>query len=77
MSISILRSGRLNENKIDLNRNFPKPGETKEEMEPETRALVNWLDNNNFVLGANLHDGAVVASYPWDHYSDHSRDRAA
>ena len=66
------RSGRLNENRVDLNRNFPQPGQ-EQEMEPETQALVSWLSSNPFVLGANFHDGAVVASYPWDHYTDHTQ----
>ena len=66
------RSGRTNQNKVDLNRNFPFPGqeEEEEEVEPETKAVISWLSSNPFVLGANFHDGAVVASYPWDHYSD-------
>ena len=66
------RSGRLNENKVDLNRDFPTPGEERP-VEPETEALVSWLSSNPFVLGANFHDGAVVASYPWDHYTDPAR----
>ena len=63
------RSGRTNENKVDLNRNFPLPGQ-EEELEPETEAVMSWLSGHPFVLGANFHDGAVVASYPWDHYTD-------
>ena len=29
-----------------------------------------WMTGGPWLLGANLHDGAVVASYPWDHYTD-------
>ena len=65
-------SGRLNTNRVDLNRNFPVRGvETQRssvrDLEPETSAVVEWLSENWFVLGANFHGGAVVASYPWDH----------
>ena len=66
-------SGRLNSNRVDLNRNFPVTGvsstkSSKYDQEPETLAVMDWLGENNFVLGANFHGGAVVASYPWDHH---------
>lgn len=62
--------GRSNAHGIDLNRNFPdffasdryKP----EEEQPETRAVRLWIDRVPFVLSANLHGGALVASYPFD-----------
>ena len=74
-----LNSGRLNSNRVDLNRNFPvnnvdRKTSSKHHMEPETEAVVNWLTGNTFVLGANFHGGAVVASYPWDHYEPPHQD---
>ncbi|XP_051247717.1 carboxypeptidase M [Dicentrarchus labrax] len=65
--------GRFNYNGIDLNRNFPdafagrrqqQPDE--KQREPEVRAVIGWLRTESFVLSANLHGGALVASYPYD-----------
>ena len=65
-------SGRLNSNRVDLNRNFPVSEvgvmkSSQHDQEPETLAVMKWLGGHNFVLGANFHGGAIVASYPWDH----------
>lgn len=65
--------GRNNAKGIDLNRDFPdrfdrqiiqKLYHTK--RQPETLAMMEWIKSNPFVLSANLHGGAVVASYPYD-----------
>ena len=37
--------------------------------QPETVAIGKWAVNNPWVVAANFHDGAVVTSYPWDHYT--------
>ncbi|XP_008303752.1 carboxypeptidase M [Stegastes partitus] len=66
--------GRLNHNNIDLNRNFPdafaglrKQQQLNEDKrEAEVRAVMGWLRTETFVLSANLHGGALVASYPYD-----------
>lgn len=60
--------GRYNKNGVDLNRNFPDAFEanTEQEREKEVRAVMDWLKTETFVLSANLHGGAVVASYPYD-----------
>ncbi|XP_064870000.1 carboxypeptidase M-like, partial [Oncorhynchus nerka] len=59
---------RFNKNGIDLNRNFPDAFSKKESgmREMEVRAIMDWLKTESFVLSANLHGGAVVASYPYD-----------
>lgn len=62
--------GRANANGFDLNRNFPDffsfENYDPEREQPETRAIRVWLDKIRFVLSANLHGGALVASYPFD-----------
>ncbi|XP_076015873.1 carboxypeptidase M isoform X2 [Genypterus blacodes] len=67
--------GRFNHNGVDLNRNFPDPfnGLRKEQQhldeqkqEAEVQAVIAWLRTESFVLSANLHGGALVASYPYD-----------
>ena len=68
--------GRSNSNNVDLNRNFPNTdniGEAKDVLmhksQPEVSAVIDWVYNNPdnpFVLSANLLDGAMVATYPFD-----------
>ncbi len=64
--------GRFNVNDYDLNRNFPdlfsfnKCHYSNGEIQPETQAVINWLESNQFVLSANFHSGALVTNYPYD-----------
>lgn len=65
--------GRNNGAGKDLNRDFPDRLEGRlmqglrlNGKQPETLAVMQWIQSNPFVLSANLHGGAVVASYPYD-----------
>lgn len=62
--------GRGNALGVDLNRNFPDFFAANNydlaKEQPETRAVRLWIDQIPFVLSANLHGGALVASYPFD-----------
>lgn len=63
--------GRGNAANIDLNRDFPDRFQSQliqrlKPSQPETVALMKFISSNPFVLSANLHGGAVVASYPYD-----------
>lgn len=64
---------RENNQRVDLNRNFPdRFGRGKGWMkltgkeEPETLAVISWIRDGFFVGSGNLHEGALVANYPWD-----------
>ncbi|XP_073507864.1 carboxypeptidase M isoform X2 [Phyllobates terribilis] len=60
-------NGRMNKNGYDLNRNFPDAfEENTDPIQPETKAVMDWITNESFVLSANFHGGAMVASYPYD-----------
>lgn len=65
--------GRYNGKGTDLNRDFPDRFDQRiieklynAKRQPETLAMMDWVKSNPFVLSANLHGGAVVASYPYD-----------
>ncbi|XP_055695126.1 carboxypeptidase D isoform X2 [Lutzomyia longipalpis] len=65
--------GRNNAAGVDLNRDFPDRFDSSlmrhfraMTRQPETVAMMTWILNSPFVLSANLHGGAVVASYPYD-----------
>lgn len=71
------KTGRYNEGNKDLNRDFPTwrdINKTTEEIfidrQPETQAMMRLILAEPWVLSANFHDGAVVASYPYDDYRD-------
>lgn len=67
MCETITADSRGNANKLDLNRNFPDIWRhNKAEIQPETRAIMDWLDRIPFVLSANFHGGAKVINYPYD-----------
>jgi len=62
---------RYNANGYDLNRNFPDPvNGIHSNEQPETIAMKNLAEENNFVFCANFHGGAEVVNYPWDTWSN-------
>ena len=61
-------NGRNNAHDIDLNRNFPNQFDTsaRDDIQPETKAVIDWMSTYKFVLAANMHGATLVACYPWD-----------
>ncbi|XP_034119415.1 carboxypeptidase D isoform X1 [Drosophila nasuta] len=71
--------GRGNAVGVDLNRDFPDRLDQQhvnhlrsQSRQPETAALAEWIVSKPFVLSANFHGGAVVASYPYDNSLAHN-----
>jgi len=67
-SVCVYVAGRNNIMEYDLNRNFPDyfVNNSHIPVQPETRAVMSWLAERQFVLSASLHGGALVANYPYD-----------
>jgi len=57
---------RYNADEVDLNRDFPNPEMDNHPRQPETIAMMELAERQNFVLSANFHGGAEVLNYPWD-----------
>lgn len=65
----INEAGRNNSNNFDLNRNFPdRVSCNREPMQPETKAIIDWMEANTFVLSIKLMTGFLVAIYPWENF---------
>ncbi|XP_063843810.1 LOW QUALITY PROTEIN: carboxypeptidase D-like [Scylla paramamosain] len=66
-NVSGAGQGRYNARGFDLNRNFPDYfKQNNKKSQPEAEAVKQWISKIQFVLSANLHGGALVASYPFD-----------
>ena len=61
---------RYNANGVDMNRNYADPHEGPHPdgnpYQQETEWMMQFAQDNNFVMGANYHGGAEVMNYPWD-----------
>jgi hypothetical protein len=71
---------RYNANNIDLNRNYPDPGNGQHPdgnaWQPETVAFMDFATQNTFTMGVNFHGGTEVVNYPWDTWPRLSADDA-
>jgi hypothetical protein len=70
-NLSLRQATRENVNGIDLNRNFPDPGNSEADNTTgraiETRYMMEFLREHHFSLSANIHSGTEVVNYPWDY----------
>jgi len=66
-------ASRYNAHGVDLNRNFPDPQDGPHpdgfDWQPETRAMMDFAEQQHITLSANFHGGTEVANYPWDTWS--------
>ncbi|MBR5911414.1 MAG: PKD domain-containing protein [Bacteroidales bacterium] len=70
---------RYNANGVDMNRNYPDPNgglhPDGNAYAAETQWMMQFAQDNAFVMGANYHGGAEVMNYPWDNtYTLHADD---
>lgn len=71
-------SRRQNYRGYDLNRNYPYlPGTSgSATIQPETQAMMQWMESKNFVMSVNFHCGAETVNLPWDNWSSSLRTHA-
>ncbi len=67
---------RYNANGVDLNRDFPYPGNENSPYQKETQDMMRFMESKHFVFAANFHGGAEVVNYPWDIWSSRHADDA-
>jgi len=77
---SVLQATRFNANHADLNRNFPDPvyglHPDREEWQPETKAMMDFMKAHPTDLSVNFHTGAEVVNFPWDSWQRDHADNA-
>lgn len=70
-------SSRFNRNFYDLNRNFPdaKVGENPNgPYQEETLIFMDFAENYQIHMSANLHGGVELVNYPWDTFQERHAD---
>ncbi len=74
---SVSYSRRANANNVDLNRNFPRvDGGTSNPIQNETQLTMDYANNHNIVMAANIHGGTECMNYPWDSWTSSQNPHA-
>ena len=77
---TIAGATRFNANGVDLNRNFPDPvagpHPDGQDHQPETTAMMEFMQGRHFSMSANFHGGEEVVNYPWDTWQKRHADDA-
>lgn len=61
--------GSNNTNNYDLNQNYPDRFFCQRDpIQPETLAVIEWLESQRFLLGARLFTGGIVTTYPYENW---------
>ncbi len=69
---TVIGATRFNANQVDLNRDFPdirSDAWRTADRQPETMAMMEFMEDTRPVLSANFHGGAEVVNYPMDTWS--------
>lgn len=64
-----------NSNNYDLNMNYPDRWFCQRDpMQPETLAMIEWLESQRFLLSARFFTGGMVSTYPYEYWpgADHA-----
>ncbi len=65
---------RANALGYDLNRNFPDPLVSNNNLQKETLDMIRFMRKHHFIISANFHSGEEVVNYPWDRWSRRHAD---
>lgn len=61
--------GSNNTNNYDLNQNLPDRWFCQTDpIQPETLAVIDWLESNRFLLSARFFTGGIVTTYPYENW---------
>jgi hypothetical protein len=70
---SVWGATRSNANGIDMNRNYADPEDGPHpdgnSYQPETLLFMDFAEQRDLIMSANMHGGAEVINYPWDTWS--------